>query len=150
MFRGNHPTKVDEKGRLKLPSAFKALVDAQSVTKFFVTSRDGRRAEIWPLPEWEKVEARLNSRSSALDDAAEEYMTLVNYYGQEVEMDNPGRVLLPQILRTKARLDGDVTVMGMRVFLAVDNRGELEKRLPSEGMSEERRRRVDAMLRTDQ
>ena len=26
MFRGNHPAKVDEKGRLKLPAAFKQLV----------------------------------------------------------------------------------------------------------------------------
>ena len=57
MFRGNHPAKVDEKGRLKMPSAFKQLVDATSVTQFYVTSTDGKSAEIWPLPEWEKREA---------------------------------------------------------------------------------------------
>ena len=33
MFRGNHPAKVDEKGRLKLPAAFKQLLDAQTVTQ---------------------------------------------------------------------------------------------------------------------
>ena len=58
MYRGNHPAKVDEKGRLKVPSAFKALLDAASVTQFFVTSTNGRSAEIWPLPEWEKVEQK--------------------------------------------------------------------------------------------
>ena len=40
MFRGNHPAKVDEKGRLKLPAAFKQLLDAQHVTQFYVTSSD--------------------------------------------------------------------------------------------------------------
>ena len=42
MFRGNHPAKVDEKGRLKMPSAFKQLVDAANVTQFYVTSTDGK------------------------------------------------------------------------------------------------------------
>ena len=102
------------------------------MTQFFVTSRDGRCAEIWPLPEWEKVEERF-AKVSALDDAVEEYMNLVNYYGQQVEMDNQGRVLLPQILRNKARLDGEVTVMGMVKFLEVHNRETFEKSLPPAG-----------------
>lgn len=55
MFRGNHPAKVDEKGRLKVPSAFKQLLDAQHVTQFYVTSSDGKSAEIWPLPEWKSA-----------------------------------------------------------------------------------------------
>ena len=59
MFRGNHLAKIDEKGRLKLPSAFKQLVDAAHVTQFYVTSTDGKSAEIWPLPEWEKREEQL-------------------------------------------------------------------------------------------
>ena len=28
MFRGNHPARVDEKGRLKVPSEFKAALEA--------------------------------------------------------------------------------------------------------------------------
>jgi MraZ protein len=145
MFRGNHPAKIDDKGRLKVPSAFKALMDAANVTQFFVTSTNGRWAEIWPLPEWEKVEARL-AKVSALDDAAEEFMNLVNYYGQQVEMDNQGRLLLPQILRNKATLDGEVTVMGKVKFLAVHNRDTFEKALPPEGMSDERKGRVAGYL----
>jgi len=128
-----------------MPAAFKQLMDAQNVTQFFVTSTNGKRAEIWPLPEWEKVEERL-AGASALDDAVEEYLNLVNYYGQQVEMDNQGRLLLPQILREKAGLDAEVTVMGMRTFLAVHNREVFEKELPAEGLSEERRKRVAAIL----
>ncbi len=75
MFRGNHPAKVDEKGRLKLPSDFKKLVDAQNVTQFYITSTDGKFAEIWPLPEWEKREKQLIDESSTMDDAVQTYLT---------------------------------------------------------------------------
>lgn len=144
-FRGNHLATVDPKGRLKLPSAFSKLVNASNVTQFYITTSDGKKAEIWPLPEWEKVEERLDGISS-LNKAVEEYTNLVNYYGQQVEMDNQGRLLLPQILRTKASLDAEVTVMGMRTFLAVHNRENFEKELPAEGLTEERRKRVAAIL----
>ena len=144
-FRGNHPAKVDEKGRLKLPSAFKALLDAEAVARFFITSTDGKRAEIWPMPEWEAIEARLEG-ASPLDPAIEEYLNLVNFYGQEVEMDGQGRVLLPQILRQAARLDGEVTVMGQRKFLAVHNMQLFMDSLPTNGLSRESRERVNAVL----
>jgi MraZ protein len=98
MFRGNHPAKVDEKGRLKIPSAFKQLVDASNVTQFYITSVDGNSAEIWPLPEWEKREAQL-AESSTLDDAVQKYLNLTSYYGQQVEMDSQARLLLPHGLR---------------------------------------------------
>lgn len=145
MFRGNHPAKIDEKGRLKMPAAFKALVDAQNVTQFFVTSSTGKRAEIWPLPEWEKIEERL-ARASSLDDAVEEYQNLVNFYGQQLEMDNQGRILLPPLLRTKARLDAEVAVMGKGLHIEVYNLEIFEKELPSEGMNDDRRRRVATIL----
>ncbi|HEX4284039.1 MAG TPA: division/cell wall cluster transcriptional repressor MraZ [Terracidiphilus sp.] len=145
MYRGNHPAKVDEKGRLKVPSAFKALLDAATVTQFFVTSTNGRSAEIWPLPEWEKVEQRL-LRVSALDPAVEQYLNLVNYYGQQVEMDSQGRILLPQMLRTKARLDAEVNVMGKLKFIEVHNKEIFEKELPPEGISPENKQKVSGLL----
>src|SRR5271157_3983433 len=117
-FRGNHPAKVDEKGRLKLPAAFKQLVDADSVTQFYITSMDGKSAEIWPLPEWEKREQKL-LEFSTLDDAVQKYLDLTSYYGQQVEMDNQARLLLPQILRGTAKLDAEVTVFGKLNYVEV-------------------------------
>ncbi|MDE3187646.1 MAG: division/cell wall cluster transcriptional repressor MraZ [Acidobacteriota bacterium] len=145
MFRGNHPAKVDEKGRLKLPSAFKQLVDAANVTQFYVTSTDGKSAEIWPLPEWEKREAQL-ADSSTLDDAVRKYLNLTSYYGQQVEMDNQARLLLPQILRGSARLDAEVTVFGMRTYLEVHNREAFEKSLPENELTAEDRKAMAALL----
>jgi MraZ protein len=46
MFRGNHPARVDEKGRLKIPAEFKGRVDEIYGNHFYITSKDGKRAEI--------------------------------------------------------------------------------------------------------
>jgi MraZ protein len=145
MFRGNHPAKVDEKGRLKMPAAFKQLVDAQHVTQFYVTSVDGRSAEIWPLPEWEKREEQL-SESSTLDDAVQKYLNLTSYYGQQVEMDNQARILLPQILRGTAKLDAEVAVFGKMNYLEVHNREIFEQNLPANELTVEDRKAVAAIL----
>jgi MraZ protein len=146
MFRGNHPAKVDEKGRLKLPAAFKQLLDAANVTQFYITSTDGKSAEVWPLPEWEKREQQL-AEFSTLDPAVEKYLDLTSYYGQQVEIDNQARVLLPQILRGTATLDAEVTVFGKLTFLEVRNREIYEKELPDKTMTEENRQALAAVFK---
>jgi MraZ protein len=145
MFRGNHPAKVDEKGRLKMPAAFKQLVDAANVTQFYVTSTDGKSAEIWPLPEWEKREEQL-AEASEMDDAVRKYMNLTSYYGQQVEVDSQARLLLPQILRTKAQLDAEVTVIGMRSYIEVHNREMLERSM-EELTADDRKTMADVFRR---
>jgi MraZ protein len=119
MFRGNHPARVDEKGRLKMPAEFKRLVDDGYGPKFFITSKDGERAEIWPLKEWEQIEERLASTPSS--GAKQRFVDATNYWGQEVEMDGQGRLLLPQKLRDKAALLGEVAVLGQQKKLVVMN-----------------------------
>jgi MraZ protein len=145
MFRGNHPAKIDEKGRLKLPAAFKLQVDAKFVTQIYITSMDGKSAEIWPLPEWEKRE-QLLAESSTLDDAVQKYLNLTSYYGQQVEIDNQGRVLLPQILRGSAKLDAEVAVMGKMTYLEVHNLEAFEKNLPANELTAEDRKTIAAIL----
>jgi MraZ protein len=146
MFRGNHPAKVDEKGRLKLPAAFKQLVDEQHVAQFYVTSMDGKSAEVWPLPEWEKREEQL-AESSTLDDSVKKYLNLTSYYGQQVEMDGQARILLPQILRGTAGLDAEVTVFGMRTYLEVHNRAAFVQNLPFNELTSDDRKAVAAILK---
>ena len=59
MFRGNNTATVDEKGRLKIPTAFKTIIDEKYGNDFFVTSLDGTSVRVYPLPEWVKVEAAI-------------------------------------------------------------------------------------------
>jgi MraZ protein len=146
MFRGNHPAKVDEKGRLKLPAAFKQLVDAQHVAQFYITSTDGESAEIWPLPEWEAQEALL-AESSTMDEAVDKYLNLTSYYGQQVEMDAQGRLLLPQILRGTAKLDAEVAVRGKLRFLEVQNLQKLQESLPVNAFTAENRQSLAEILK---
>lgn len=147
VFRGNHPAKVDPKGRLKLPTKFSELLDLTSAAQFYITSSDGKTAEVWPLEEWEKQETALLARSSNLNVAVKKYMNLTSYYGQQVGIDSEGRVLLPQILRQKARMDGEVAVLGKLRYLEVHNLDELDQSVTENPMTEDELSTVDAVLK---
>ena len=120
MFRGNHPTRVDEKGRLKVPAEFKRTVDEKYGAQFYITSRDGKIAEIYPFEEWQRIEEKL-AKLSNFNPAKKNFLTRTNYYGQVVEIDGQGRLLIPQILREAAEIKGEVAVMGMLTHLVVRN-----------------------------
>ena len=134
MFRGNHPTRVDEKGRLKLPAEFKRVVDERYGTQFYITSKDGRSAEIYPLPEWEKIEEKL-ALIPSMNAAKKKFLDRVNYYGQMSEIDAQGRVLLPQILRETAKLAGDVVVFGVQTYLEVENHDEFKQSMDTDPLT---------------
>jgi MraZ protein len=111
MFRGNHPTRVDEKGRLKVPAEFKRVIDDKYGAQFYITSLDGKVAQIYPFEEWERIEQKLAALST-FNPTKKKFLTRTNYWGQVVEMDTQGRLLLPQLLRESADLKGEVAVMG--------------------------------------
>jgi len=98
MFRGNYPTRMDEKGRLKMPADFKHELDAEYGPKFFITSYDGRRAKIFPLKTWEGIE-RSVLKMATTDPVRKRFLDVTNYYGQSVEMDAQGRLLIQPLLR---------------------------------------------------
>ncbi|HTV82882.1 MAG TPA: hypothetical protein VME18_09555 [Acidobacteriaceae bacterium] len=135
MFRGNHPARVDEKGRLKLPAEFKRQIDEQYGVQFYITSRDGKEAEIHPLPEWEKFEEKL-AQVPSFNAAKKKLLKWLNYFGQQAEMDGQGRVLLPQILRERAKLAGDVIVYGSETHLKVANREDYEREMQEAPMTD--------------
>jgi MraZ protein len=118
MFRGNHPTRVDEKGRLKVPAEFKRVIDEKYSTQFYITSVDGKSAQIYPFEEWERIEQKLAGLST-YNPTKKKFLTRTNYWGQVAEMDNQGRLLLPQLLRDSAQLKGEVAVMGYLTRLEV-------------------------------
>ena len=136
MFRGNHPTRVDEKGRLKVPAEFKRTIDEKYGQQFYITSRDGKIAEIYPFEEWKKIEEKLATVSN-FNPAKKKFLDRVNYYGQMVEMDSQGRVLIPQILRESAEVKGDVLVFGNLTFLEVRNAEAFRKHLEANPLTEE-------------
>jgi MraZ protein len=136
MFRGNHPTRVDEKGRLKIPAEFKRTIDEKYGSQFYITSRDGEVAEIYPFEEWQRIEEKL-AKVSNFNPAKKKFLDRVNYYGQMAEIDAQGRVLIPQILRESAEVKGDVLVFGNLSYLEVRNREAFVKHMEANPMTEE-------------
>jgi MraZ protein len=136
MFRGNHPARVDEKGRLKLPAEFKRQIDEQYGAQFYITSKDGKVAEIYPLQEWEKFEQKVAAIPS-FNPARKKLLDRLNYYGQMAEIDAQGRVLLPQILREQAKVTGDVVVFGMQTYLEVANHEAFKQNMDQNPLTSE-------------
>jgi MraZ protein len=120
MFRGNHQTRLDEKFRLKLPAEFKRRVDEVYGPVFYITSLNGESARLYPMKEWEAIEAKI-VQLEPTDESRELFQKVTSYYGQVVELDSQGRLVLPQVLRQKAGLVGEVNVLGMLTYLDVTN-----------------------------
>ena len=120
MFLGSQSTRVDDKGRLKLAADFKAIIDETCGPKFYITTMDGKRAQLYPLQEWLKKLDQLNGLPAS-NPIRQLILDVTSRYGQQVDMDNQGRVLLPQELREVAKLTGDVAVVAKGSILEVVN-----------------------------
>src|SRR5207244_11216889 len=107
MFRGNNPTRVDEKGRLKVPAEFKRVIDEKYGTQFYITSLDGKIAQVYPFEEWERIEQKLAGLST-FNPTKKKLLDRVNYWGQQEEMDGQGRLLVRQALRDSGQVQGEV------------------------------------------
>ena len=142
MFRGNHPTRVDDKGRLKVPAEFKRVIDEKYGTQFYITSLDGKVAQIYPFEEWERIEQKL-ANLSTFNPTKKKFLTRVNYWGQQVEMDGQGRLLIPQLLREKAVIKGEVAVLGNLTYLEVRNLPTLQTEIETESFTAEDEKTLD-------
>ncbi len=136
MLRGNHPARIDDKGRLKVPNGFRAFVEQQWGAELFVTSLSGDHVWIYPMAVWLEIERKLAGVPST-SPAKLRFLNRVNFYGQAVTMDRQGRVLLPQLLRASAAMAGEVSVLGLQNHLAVWNQKRLDERFKKEPFTEE-------------
>ena len=142
MFRGNHPTRVDEKGRLKIPAEFKRVIDEKYGQQFYITSLDGKVAQVYPFEEWERIEQKLAGLSS-FNPTKKKFLDRTNYYGQQVEMDGQGRLLLPQLLRESGQIRGEVAVLGNLTYLVVRNLELFKKEIETEKFTPEDEKTLD-------
>jgi MraZ protein len=144
MFRGNHPTRVDEKGRLKIPAEFKRVIDEKYGHQFYITSLDGKVAQVYPFEEWERIEQKLAALSN-FNPTKKKFLDRTNYYGQQVEMDGQGRLLLPQLLRESGQIKGEVAVLGNLTYLVVRNLELFKKEIEEEKFTPEDEKTLDEL-----
>lgn len=128
MLRGNYAAKIDDKGRLKIPNAFRALVEDKHGSELFVTSLTGEYVRIYPMPIWLALEEKL-ARMPSAHPARVKFFERVNYFGQTAEIDAQGRVVIHPRLRESASMTGEVDVFGQYDVLDVWNHERFLARL---------------------
>lgn len=112
MLRGVHTLALDAKGRLAVPSRYRAVLQALASGELVITiDTEARCLLIYPLPEWEIIQEKITSLSS-FNKAARRIQRLLVGHATDVEMDGSGRVLVPPPLRDYADLDKKVVLLG--------------------------------------
>lgn len=130
-LRGSAAARIDDKGRLKVPTLFRSLIHDEQGPDVFVTSLTGECVRIYPMPAWLETERKLMQLPSHLPSRLK-FLDRVNYYGQTTELDNQGRVVIPALLRDSAHIVGDVRVFGRISYLEVWNDDRFLQKLQQE------------------
>jgi MraZ protein len=136
VLMGHAPAKVDDKGRLKIPAEFRKIIEQKFGGECFITSTDGQRALIYPMPVWFDFQARL-AKVPSTSVAKTKLLERVNYFGQTGGIDGQGRVLIPTILRNVAGITEDVVVIGNNDHLIVWNEERIQRRLAENPLSDD-------------
>ena len=127
-LRGSSGTRIDEKGRLKVPTVFRGVIQDLHGPDVFVTSVTGESVLIYPMPVWLEIEQKL-SKMASTHPSRLKYLDRVNYYGQEGELDSQGRVVIPPHLRESASIIGEVRVFGRINYIEVWNAQRFAQKL---------------------
>lgn len=136
MFRGSSATKIDDKGRLKLPTGLRRQLESGYGPDVFITSVRGTSVHIYPVQVWEEIEAALAALPKT-DQVKQRFLERTSYFGQEATLDKQGRVVIPPILRSSAQMTGDVVVSARLDHLEVWNQQRLLERFDQQPFTDD-------------
>ena len=136
VLMGHSPAKIDEKGRLKVPADFRRIIEERYGKECFITSTDGERALVYPLPVWFEFQGRL-AKVPSTSMAKAKLLERVNYFGQVGSLDAQGRITVPAVLREVAGIADEVVVLGSQDHLIVWNEDKMKRRLTEQPLTEE-------------
>jgi MraZ protein len=128
--RGMYPSRLDDKGRLKLPAAFQQYFSALREKKLYVTSLDRRTAQIYPMEVWRGNEKFFEGYREDVRLARHVAFNAADL-GSESEMDAQGRILFSPELRRELGIENQP----VRLYAY---RGRIE--ILTEAIYEERKR----------
>ena len=112
MLRGVHSLALDAKGRIAVPSRYRAALEAAASNQLVVTiDTESKCLLIYPLPEWEVVQEKISALSS-FNKAARRIQRLLIGHATDVDIDSAGRLLIAGPLRDYAQLDKKVVLLG--------------------------------------
>ena len=102
---GMYPARLDEKGRLKLPTVFQQYFNTFPESKLFITSLDGRIGQIYSISAWRANESLFEQYTDD-PEALQDLLFNAQDLGAEAEMDAQGRVTVNSQLRQELNLQG--------------------------------------------
>ncbi len=111
MFKGTYRHRIDGKGRLPVPAAFRRSLAGEGASAVVVTLLDQCLAAYSPS-EWSRLEAQLGALP-AFSRPVKAFTRLLASRAADCDFDAQGRVLLPPVLRQEAGLVQDVVVVGV-------------------------------------
>lgn len=115
-YSGNSKVTLDPKSRLAVPSRYREQLIEQCEGRMVIT-RAPEEAALWLFPEpvWDALYADL-IRKPAADRVRRRYINNAD----QVDMDNGGRILVPNALREKGILPGStLAFMGNGTFFEI-------------------------------
>jgi MraZ protein len=111
MFRGAAKVTLDDKGRTVMPTRFRDQIVNEARGKLLVTLGLEKCLLIYPQPAWEQVERTLMELPSLIPQS-QLLQRLILGYATELELDSHFRFLLPSELRSAAKLERQVMLVG--------------------------------------
>lgn len=112
MFRGLHNINLDAKGRLAIPTKYREMLTEHCAARLVVTVNDKERClYVYPLPEWEIIQKKLEALPSQ-HDLVRKMQRLLIGYATDLECDSSGRIQLSQPLREYALLEKEAVLVG--------------------------------------
>ena len=111
LFRGISQLNLDVKGRLAVPARHRDTLLERCAGHLVITADADRCLLIYPLPDWELIQQKLEGLSN-LDPRVRELQRRLIGFAVDVDMDGAGRVLISPALRDYAQLDKAVVLVG--------------------------------------
>ena len=108
MFLGEYRHSLDPKGRVNLPTKFR-----QDLSQGVVITRGVDRCLfVYPRPTWERLAQNL-ARLPLTAQASRAFARLLLAGAMDARVDGQGRVMLPDYLRTYAKIRRQVVIAGV-------------------------------------
>jgi MraZ protein len=111
VFRGIAHLNLDNKGRLAVPARHRDALVERCGGHLVITADADRCLLIYPLPDWEVIQQKLEGLSN-LDPRVRDLQRRLIGFAVDVEMDGAGRILISPVLRQFAQLEKSVVLVG--------------------------------------
>lgn len=132
MFRGIAQLNLDSKGRLAVPARHRDALLARCGGHLVITADADRCLLMYPLPEWEIIQQKLEGLSN-LDSRVRELQRRLIGFAVDTEMDAAARVLVSPELRRYAQLEKNVVLVGQGKKFELWNQEQWDSRMDAPG-----------------